>query len=341
MVALPPRSIIEKEVRDYRRVISSPPKSEAAFDDYRRRASHLYRRLLKPIEELFNRARKLIIIPDGILHYLPFESLIAGRAPLAESHAISYSPSASVLALLGREAHPESRDRLELLAYGNPIFSSRQLSSKSKSGGERSDVVRSLYAERGVRFTPLPHTRREVEAIVSQYPRNSAKSALGLEAAESRVKREPLTRYRRLHMATHGLIDERSPARSGLVFSLVGESEEDGVLQMSEIFNLRLDAEMVVLSACRTGLGRIVRGEGIVGLTRAFLYARALSVVVSLWDVQDSSTAEFMKRFYHYLRKGRKNSDALRLARLDMIHSDILAYRHPYYWSAFVMVGRD
>jgi CHAT domain-containing protein len=341
MVALPARGIIEKAVRDYRRTISSPPKSEAAFADYRRRASHLYRLLLKPVEKQIHRAHKLIIVPDGILHYLPFESLTAGRAPLAETHAISYSPSASVLALLGREYGGERRDRLELLAYGNPIFSSRQLSSKSKSGGERSDVVRSLYAERGVRFAPLPHTRREVEAIVSQYPRNSAKSALGLEAAESRVKREPLARYRRLHMATHGLIDERSPARSGLVFSLVGESEEDGVLQMSEIFNLRLDAEMVVLSACRTGLGRIVRGEGIVGLTRAFLYARALSVVVSLWDVQDSSTAEFMKRFYRHLRKGRKNSDALRRARMDMIRSDILAYRHPYYWSAFVMAGRD
>jgi CHAT domain-containing protein len=150
---------------------------------------------------------------------------------------------------------------------------------------------------------------------------------------------QPLDRYRRLHLATHGLIDERVPARSGIVFSLVGEKEEDGILQMNEIFNLKLDADLVVLSACRTGLGRIVRGEGIIGLVRAFLYAGSSGVVMSLWNVQDQSTAGLMKGFYKHMKDGRGSSEALRMAKLDRIHSHRPVYRHPYYWAAFVLAG--
>jgi CHAT domain-containing protein len=137
------------------------------------------------------------------------------------------------------------------------------------------------------------------------------------------------------------LIDEEVPARSGVVLSLNGEGEEDGVLQMNEIFNLDLKADMVVLSACQTGLGKVVRGEGMIGLTRAFMYAGAPSAVVSLWRVQDSSTAEFMRSFYSHLRAGKSKVEALRQAKLEMIRSDIPAHRFPYYWAPFVLVGKD
>jgi len=126
-----------------------------------------------------------------------------------------------------------------------------------------------------------------------------------------------------------------------VVFSLVGEKEEDGVLQMNEIFNLNLNADLVVLSACQSGLGKVVRGEGIIGLTRAFTYAGASSVVVSLWNVRDSLTTAFMKSFYKHLREGKSKPEALRQAKLDMIHSDIPAYRFPYFWAPFVIVGKE
>lgn len=137
------------------------------------------------------------------------------------------------------------------------------------------------------------------------------------------------------------MIDEEVPARSGVVLSLNGEGEEDGVLQMNEIFNLDLKADMVVLSACQTGLGKVVGGEGMIGLTRAFMYAGTPSVVVSLWNVNDRFTAEFMGSFYRHLKAGTSKVEALRQAKLEMFRSDIPAYRFPYYWAPFVLVGKD
>jgi CHAT domain-containing protein len=121
----------------------------------------------------------------------------------------------------------------------------------------------------------------------------------------------------------------------------VDQKEEDGILQMNEIFNLDLNADLVVLSACQSGLGKLVRGEGIIGLTRAFMYAGASSVVVSLWNVRDVSTAEFMNRFYRHLREGKSQPEALRQAKLDMIRSERPVYRFPYFWSPFVIISQN
>jgi CHAT domain-containing protein len=186
---------------------------------------------------------------------------------------------------------------------------------------------------------PLPYTREEIKGIRALYPRKASKVYVGPAATEASFKRENLDHFNCLHFATHGLIDEEVPARSGVVFSLVDEKEEDGVLQMNEIFNLNLNADLVVLSACQSGLGKVVRGEGIIGLTRAFMYAGADSVVVSLWNVRDSSTAAFMKSFYKHLRAGKGKAEALRHAKLDMIRSDIRMYRFPYFWAPFVLIG--
>jgi CHAT domain-containing protein/Tfp pilus assembly protein PilF len=349
MVELPGRGSIESQVRSFRRVITSPPIDTEAFDRFSRQAFRLHTLLLKPIEKMLREYKQLVIIPDGILHYLPFEALATGRPAatrnrpplLLMSHRISYAPSASSLGMLAAVNHrtEEKRSQMELLAYGDPVFSGTQLVRSNNSKRTPAQVVRSLYRERGWKFGRLRYTREEVESIAALYPQPDRKVVLGKAAIESAVKRESLDRYRSLHFATHGLIDERVPARSGIALSFVGQQDEDGILEMGEIFNLTLDADLVVLSACRTGLGRLVRGEGIVGLTRAVMYAGSSSVVVSLWNVQDASTAEFMKTFYRHLKAGKRKAEALRQAKLEMIRADIPSHRFPYFWAAFVLVG--
>jgi len=190
-----------------------------------------------------------------------------------------------------------------------------------------------------MRFLPLPSSREEVLEIGGLFPPDRRTLRLGRQATEASVKRERLTDYRILHFATHAVMDEEVPALSGVVLSLVDTGEEDGVLRMNEIFNLHLDADLVVLSACQTGLGKLVKGEGMVGLTRAFLYAGSPRVVVSLWEVNDLAMPEFMKKFYDGIRRGENAATALRRAKLAMLQSDSPAYHHPYFWAPFVLVG--
>lgn len=142
-----------------------------------------------------------------------------------------------------------------------------------------------------------------------------------------------------IHFASHGFIDENIPERSGILFTTETGSKEPGILQVSEIMRLKLSADLVTLSACSTGLGRLVNGEGILGLTRAFFYAGARNVTVSLWNVNDSATAALMKAFYENLNRGLPKGEALREAKLGMLQSQNTAWHHPYFWAAFVLVG--
>lgn len=137
------------------------------------------------------------------------------------------------------------------------------------------------------------------------------------------------------------MLDERVPARSGIVLSQVATGREDGIPHASEVMDLKLDSGLVVLSACRTGLGQVVGGEGIVGLTRSFFHAGARRVAVSLWDVNDQSTPRLMKEFYHRLSEGNRPADALRAAKLSFLRSAAPLYQHPHYWAAFVLSGVD
>jgi CHAT domain-containing protein len=160
------------------------------------------------------------------------------------------------------------------------------------------------------------------------------------EATEENVKDNGLLRTaRRIHFATHGLLDEKQPELSGLVLTRTPGSREDGLLQVYEIFNLELDADLVVLSACDTGLGNAVGGEGLLGVTRALLYAGAHSVVVSLWQVDDTSTPDLMVGFYRHLDKAGDKAEALRQAKLTMIHEKRFA--HPFYWAPFILIGES
>ncbi len=161
----------------------------------------------------------------------------------------------------------------------------------------------------------------------------------GPDATEDTVKTNALVATAsNLHFASHGLLDERHPELSGLRLTHAPGSKEDGLLQVREIFNLELRADLVVLSACRSGLGKVVSGEGLIGMTRAFFYAGAGSVVVSLWQVDDDSTSDLMVSFYRYLQQVGDKSEALRRAKLELI--DRSQYFHPYFWAPFILVGR-
>ncbi len=334
MVSLPARAVIEKEVRQFRDLVARRPKDAAGLQAWRANAERLYGMLIEPVRGRLRSGQALIVVPDGILHYLPFETLLEPgpqRRFLIEDHDLTYAPSASSLGSLPSGAGANPR---ELLAFGDPEFSPGQARPT-----EVARLVRGVYDRAGMGLPALPSTRAEVERVAALYPAERRRVYLGRDASEAALKRERLADYRRLHFATHAVLDEQAPARSGVVLSLVDPGDEDGVLQLNEIFNLELDADLVVLSACQTGLGRLVRGEGMIGLTRAFLYAGSPRVVVSLWEVNDLATADFMAAFHQAMRRGAGASAALRDAKLSFLRSDTPSYRHPYFWAPFVLVG--
>lgn len=336
-LTLPGRAAIEYAVRRLLRQLTRPPQSERSLDTFHQASASLYRMLFKdlPPRDL---SGNLLIVPDGMLYYVPFEALLKGRNAsgqplyLNDAATIFYSPSVSVLA--ESKARPHATEpRRELLAFGAP----------AASGGTGSDpaaVVRSAYQRAGLRLAPLPNAQRELDALAAMFAPAARKVVSGWSATEEAFKSEPLDRYRRVHVASHAVMDENQPQRSGIVFSLSRRRrDEDGILRVNEIMNLKLNSDLVVISACQTGLGKMVRGEGMVGLTRALIYAGARRVGVSLWAVNDAGAAELMAAFYAGLRAGRPAAEALRAARRKVAREMGPAYRHPYFWAPFVLVG--
>lgn len=340
MVRLAPRAEIEREVKAFRQDLERRPRGRTAAD-FEGRARRLYALLVAPLGPWLKPGQRLTIVPDGILHYLPFEALVAGGTAqsrfLIEDFTIGYAPSVTVYAsLMAQATQKPAVGRRELLAYGDPVL--QPAASRAGKPAEIGELVRGVYAVRGAKFTALPAARAEVEAISALFPPGLRRMRLGADASEAALKREDLASYRRLHFATHGVVDEQIPARSGLLLA-PGGPEEDGVLQLNEIFNLDLDAELVTLSACQTGLGKLVTGEGVVGLTRAFLYAGAARVAVSLWEVDDLATGRLMESFYRRMKAGERPAEALRQAKLEMLRAEPTAWRNPYFWAPFVLVG--
>ncbi|MDQ4141858.1 MAG: CHAT domain-containing protein, partial [Bacteroidota bacterium] len=158
------------------------------------------------------------------------------------------------------------------------------------------------------------------------------------QAREDQFKKEEVSSYNYIHLATHGFVNEKYPELSGLLFSQESSNREDGILYTGEIYNLRLKAELVTLSACETGLGKLAQGEGVIGLTRALLYAGAKNILVSLWKVYDGSTADLMEYFYRELLSGKDKATALQLAKRKMIRKS--KYNQPYYWAPFILIGK-
>jgi CHAT domain-containing protein/Tfp pilus assembly protein PilF len=343
----------------------------ALYSDSRLRARHyaqdayeLYRQLLLPaVAELRGKPR-LVVAQDGPLYALSFEALLTAAVPdggpprrdlpyLIRERSVSYVPSASVLAQLttGRALNGEALTAGKLfVGFGDPARG--PVAGKERRGVGATDSgcapASGAASERGpgaapaglVQPPPLPAARDEVCRIARLFGAEQAAVFLGPEASEENVKASAVVHSARiLHFAAHGLLDEDHPDLSGLQLTHAGDSAEDGLLQVREIFNLQLRADLVVLSACQSGLGKEVSGEGLIGMTRAFLYAGASSVVVSLWQVDDVSTADLMVGFYSHLKAGLDRSEALRHAKLELI--DRSRYSHPYFWAPFVLVGRS
>jgi CHAT domain-containing protein/Tfp pilus assembly protein PilF len=285
---------------------------------------------------LLDDAEALIIIPDGILYYLPFETLRAtighGSGYLVEKVEISYCPSASSLFILKKRKNYNVGQKA-LLALGGPIYGTR---STSKHDMPKNKVSSQLYSEQGFRFPSLPFSKKEVLEIGKLFDKGERTVLVGGEASEEAIKTLPLNEYRLIHFACHGYLDERIPFRSSLVLSLNALQKDDGYLQMREIYDLTLNADLVVLSACQAGSGIMERAEGPMGLARPFFYAGARSVLASLWSINDKTTVFFMKVFYQNLVKGCAVGKALQLTKIRMLNSE---WAHPFYWAGFILNG--
>jgi CHAT domain-containing protein/tetratricopeptide (TPR) repeat protein len=336
---LPPKKELEKSIYAYTKLLSDPPKGAWRG---RPAAERLSRVLLSAaLKTLPESVERLVIIPDGLLYYLPFETLAflpqdqsSGENFLISKYDVSYAPSCSSLLLLN-ERKKKERYPKTLLAFGNPLYpSDSSLSGKRKIS--LAGVMKETYAGQGFDFSSLAQSKKEIKEISRLFGKDDRDVYLGKDACEEMVKTVPLENYLIIHFACHGFLDEKMPFRSALVLSSAEDDKEDGFLQAREIANLRLDAELVVLSACQTGKGSLERGEGILGLTRTFFYAGARSVVSTLWEIGDKGTAEFMGQFYDYLSRKKDKAQALRLAKLSLLKTK---YAHPFYWAGFVLLG--
>ncbi len=289
------------------------------------------------------RGKRLAIVPTGSLEYLPFAALpvpaSTRAAPLVAQHEVVILPSASVLAGLRIEDAPRRRNPARAVAVlADPVFE-RDDPRLSPSTAAAAATSRGSTLDAGAPAR-LPFSREEADGIRSLAGPGRVFEATDFKATREAVLGGALAGYRIVHFATHGMVDSERPALSGLVLSLVDErgKPRNGYLRLHDIYNLRLDADLVVLSACETALGKEIRGEGLVGLTRAFMYAGAPRVVASLWEVNDLATAELMKAFYRGMLERRMHpAAALRAAQLQLSRDP--RWSSPYYWAGFVLQG--
>jgi CHAT domain-containing protein/tetratricopeptide (TPR) repeat protein len=324
----------------------------------------LYKAAVEPANSLVG-DKRVLVVADGALNYIPFEALVkstdgadySSLSYLVKTNEVVYSPSASVVAAIRQQGSKASGKNL--LAIADPIFNSNDPRLKGTGAAQPAAEARGLglglesaisdvagssptaSQAVGLQLARLIGTRTEAEEIakIARTGGGQADTWIDLNASEDNVRSRDMTNYRVVHIATHGLLDAERPQFTGVVLSLVGNKSSDGFLRTDEIFNLRMSPSIVMLSACETGLGKEKRGEGVIGLTRAFMYAGAPTVGVSLWSVADKSTAELMTDFYRrYLGATPvPATSAMRSAQLSMISAK--KYSAPFYWAPFVLVG--
>ncbi len=350
VVPLPGAQVLAGKVRTLvdREVLKSDSRTRCL-------GAELHDLLFKPLAKHIG-GKNLVLVPDGVLWELPFELLVEGRAEedegkyLIESRQIRYSPSLTVLHLIGQWEEKRTVPREALWALADPVFSKDDPRAKGDLSRPTRDLLE-LYARRsasGDSFAPLPGTRREVEAIARLHGAKKGDVVLDDLANEKVLKGassgEVLSRKRYVHLATHGILGSQLGRPPSLVLSLVGNDGaeqgggvNDGFLSFIEVTHLKLNADLVVLSACETGKGDLRPGEGVVGLSRSFLYAGSRGVVCSLWQVDDARTAVLMESLYNELRKGKVSSaEALALARRKLIAEE----QAPFYWAPFILIGK-
>lgn len=375
---LPARSVIEGSARRVHALVSKPPGGESMTDLNRELAALGETILGPLAGQLRRewKGKRLLFVADGALQYVPMPSLSipasngAGNAvPLLDDHEVISGPSASVVAAVRRETALRPTAPRAVAVVADPVFERSDPRVKRAAGrthvaAERTASLRSAPEGRdepglrrgqrqlermlrsaglspGVASLPrLPFSREEAKEILALAPKNASFEVIDFRATRDVVLTDDLATSRIVHFATHGLLNASHPDLSGLVFSLVDEAgrPRNGVLSAGDVSGLRLGADLVVLSACQTALGKEIKGEGLVGLTRAFMRAGARAVVASLWRVDDLATAELMKRFYgHMLRDRQAPTAALRSAQLEMARSK--RWSAPFYWAGFVIQG--
>jgi CHAT domain-containing protein len=321
--------------------------------------------LLSPVAGQLG-ARRLLIVADGALQYIPFQilslppanptsnnsstALSTSLRPLILDHEIVNEPSGAILALTSAlNTNQPVRGSVAVLA--DPVFqpddpriTSTTASSASPSINSQPKTLLPAFRDAGSPGANIPRllaSRDEARAIMAIVPWQTGFEAVDFEASRSTVAAARLDQFRIVHFATHAFIDEKRPESSGIMLSLFDRkgAPQDGLLRLNDIYNLRLPVNLVVLSACQTGLGKEVRGEGLIGLTRGFMYAGASGVVASLWKVDDEATAELMKNFYRGLfQDDLPPAAALRQAQIAMRQQK--RWHAPFYWAGFVIQGR-
>jgi len=293
--------------------------------------------LLGPARSQLEGRDRLIVVPDGVLHLLPFEALRLGGDPGAviDRWSVGYAPSAAFLEVLGHHHGPD-QGRRSLFAVADPALVVGTRGTTDPPTDDDAPVLRQLADGRSLDdLAPLPGARSEAAAVAAFFPADRTVVLVGDEASEEQVLAHPmLSRASNLHFATHAVASSDLPEHSGLV--LGSTAGGDGLLQAFEVFDLSLNADLVVLSGCDTALGPELSGEGMMGLTRAFLYAGADAVVISLWPVEDRATRELMTGFYRRLEHAGP-ATALRDAKLELAQKP--GFDHPFYWAPFVLVG--
>ena len=346
--------------------------------DYNQAAAELSRMILGPVARQMGKKR-LLVVADGALNYVPFAALPAPAAQdrqrlLIADHEIISLPSASSLAVLRKELAGRKPAPKAAAVLADPVFDAddarvqSSIKAQAKNGAtekhqvnkaegpsdgaskEVSDAALTRSAnevgltDRG-ELPRLPFSRQEAEAIYALtrqagVDQDGARVALGFEASRETASSPDLGQYRIVHFATHGLLNNEHPELSGIVLSLVDRQgkPQNGFFRLYDVYNMNLTAELVVLSACQTALGKQVRGEGLIGLTRGFMYAGTARVVASLWRVEDEATAEMMKKFYEgMIKEGQRPAAALRSAQVWMQRQK--RWRAPYYWAGFILQG--
>lgn len=332
--------------------------------EYPKAAAALSQMLLGPVAAQLGQKR-LLIVPDGALEYLPFAALTIPKSgsttfvPLMVEHEVTSIPSASTLAVLRQELKERAPAEKVVAVFADPVFDkederitgnvSRNAGGHhgaSATGGGETIAVANVqepekYSDEVPALVRLPYTRQEADAILGLAPASGRKAALGFEANRAAAMSDDLAKYRIIHFATHSFLDSTNPELSSIALSMLDRQAkpQNGYLRAHEVFNLKLGAELVVLSGCRTGLGKEVKGEGLYGMTRGFMYAGAKRVVVSLWDVQDQATARLMSDFYRGLLGPKRPpaASALRAAQIAIWREG--RWQAPYYWAGFVLQG--
>jgi CHAT domain-containing protein len=314
------------------------------FKQYPPAAYRAYRWLIAPVTQELKSGGRIIVIPDGVLNYLPFDMLLTKEVNflkgidftqlpyLIRNFTISYTYSAGLI------TSQNKKESGGFLGFA-PVFSDSLTGGYVKKSA--ADTTMRDVTMLGTRFAELPYTEKEVNGILRSFEKNGLGGQIYVKdrAGEESFKSAVSENFRFIHVASHGFINESNPKLSGIIFSQKDSvSPDDGILYAGEIYGLKLDAELVTLSACKSGIGKVVKGEGIMGLTRGFIYSGAKNVLVSLWQLGDESTSELMIQFYEYVLTGNDLSTALRKAKLDFIRDKKYAY--PADWGGFVLIGR-